>query len=62
MLEMEKDCLACAKKLENLSDAYICSYECTYCPTCAKNHSFVCKNCGGDLQPRPKRNELANNS
>ena len=37
-------------------DAFICSFECTFCLTCAgaKLH-FVCPNCGGALVRRPTR-------
>ncbi|MFX8149115.1 DUF1272 domain-containing protein, partial [Acinetobacter baumannii] len=38
------------------TDALICSYECTYCATCAEDVlSNVCLNCGGGLAPRPIR-------
>jgi len=55
MLEMKKECLDCSSELNDKSDAYICSYECTYCEPCAGKVEFVCKNCGGDLQKRPQR-------
>lgn len=29
--------------------AYFCSYECTYCATCAEQVSFVCRNCEGEV-------------
>jgi two-component system, LytTR family, sensor kinase len=35
--------------------AYVCSYECTFCPTCASNMHQTCSNCGGELVPRPRR-------
>jgi len=49
MLEMKEECLVCAFKLLNDSLAYICSFECTYCQSCAEDHNHVCKNCGGEL-------------
>ena len=55
MLEMKNECLQCNIKLESTSDAMICSYECTYCMQCASENDGICKNCGGDLQLRPKR-------
>ena len=55
MLEMKKECLECHSELSNSSEAHVCSYECTYCDTCSANREFICKNCGGDLQKRPKR-------
>ncbi|MDG2420711.1 MAG: DUF1272 domain-containing protein [Gammaproteobacteria bacterium] len=56
MLEMKEECLVCAVKLLNDSLAYICSFECTYCQSCAEGHNHVCKNCGRELKERPKRN------
>jgi hypothetical protein len=56
-LEMRAECLDCLTKLSTSSDAHICSYECTYCSECAEKRDFICKNCGGDLQKRPKRND-----
>jgi hypothetical protein len=55
MLEMKNKCLECDFELSDSSDAYICSYECTYCDTCATDRKFLCKNCGGDLKERPRR-------
>lgn len=57
MLQMKTECLECLTELSNMSDAHICSYECTYCSKCAVETAFVCKNCGGELQKRPKRNK-----
>jgi len=36
-------------------EAFICSYECTWCPACAETMNKVCPNCGGELVKRPKR-------
>ena len=55
MLEMKNECLECHCELFNSSEVQICSYECTYCVTCATDRNLICKNCGGDLQKRPKR-------
>ena len=57
MLEMKNECLDCDCELSNDSEAHICSYECTYCAKCAEQRGFICKNCGGDCQQRPKRTE-----
>ena len=35
--------------------AFICSYERTYCPTCAGELGTVCSNCGGELVVRARR-------
>lgn len=41
----------------NSEVAYICSYHCTYCATCAEQVSFVCRNCEGKVVRRPRRKE-----
>ena len=57
MLEMKNECLDCDCELSNDSEVHICSYECTYCANCAEQTGFICKNCGGDCQQRPKRGQ-----
>ena len=59
-LELKGICKKCGRTLIITGDAYICSYECTYCATCAKQVSFVCPNCEGELVRRPRRKEAAN--
>ena len=54
-LEMRAQCEKCQARLEHLSSAFICSYECTFCPACAGAMRNVCPNCGGELLPRPRR-------
>ncbi|MFQ5563449.1 MAG: DUF1272 domain-containing protein [Parvularculaceae bacterium] len=57
MLEMRPNCECCDADLPPEADAYICSFECTYCPACARAVlKGVCPNCGGALVARPKRN------
>ena len=55
MLEMKLTCGICEKELKNNSEAMICSFECTYCLDCGTNSNHICKNCGGELVKRPKR-------
>lgn len=56
MLEMRPNCECCDADLPPAADARICSFECTFCPTCAETVlKNVCPNCGGDLVARPKR-------
>jgi hypothetical protein len=56
MLDMRTQCEKCGVALEATSTAaMICSYECTFCSTCAQEMSSVCPNCGGQLVPRPTR-------
>lgn len=57
MLELKPTCEHCNKALPPAStDARICTYECTFCATCAdtilKN---TCPNCGGGFVQRPIR-------
>ncbi|MFT7595328.1 MAG: hypothetical protein ACI8R4_002656 [Paracoccaceae bacterium] len=57
MLELRPNCEICDCDLPPDSDqARICTYECTYCASCAADVlRNVCPNCGGNLQPRPIR-------
>lgn len=55
VLEMKKACMKCAAPLEPLGDAFICSYECTFCPDCTTAMQATCPNCGGELLKRPRR-------
>lgn len=56
-LTLRPNCEYCDKDLPpDAPDACICSYECTFCQTCAeKVLSNVCPNCGGGFAPRPIR-------
>jgi two-component system, LytTR family, sensor kinase len=54
-LEMKRRCERCASALKQDGEAYICSFECTFCPACAANLLSVCPNCGGELVSRPRR-------
>jgi hypothetical protein len=56
-LEMKESCQECQRALAHDSEAYICSYECTFCAECTRAMQSVCPNCGGDLKTRPKRVE-----
>ncbi len=57
MLEIRPNCEFCDRDLEPSStDAYICSYECTFCHSCVENRlKNVCPNCGGGFTQRPIR-------
>jgi uncharacterized protein len=54
-LEMRKKCERCSLALTDEAPAYICSYECTFCPSCFEAMRAVCPNCGGELVVRPRR-------
>lgn len=54
-LEMRGACEKCSRSLAADAPAYICSYECTFCPGCADAMRRVCPNCKGELVARPRR-------
>lgn len=57
MLEIRPSCEHCNKNLTNTNkDAMICSFECTFCKTCALEiFKNVCPNCSGNFVERPIR-------
>ena len=57
MLEIRPTCEHCNKDLPNTStEAMICSFECTYCKTCALEiFENVCPTCAGNFVERPIR-------
>jgi uncharacterized protein len=56
-LEMKKACEKCGRALPGDGEAYICAYECTFCPKCAEEMNALCPNCGGELVRRPRKLE-----
>ena len=57
MLELRPSCEHCNLALPPESpEAWICSYECTFCGDCVERVlQNVCPNCGGGFMPRPVR-------
>jgi hypothetical protein len=57
MLMLKPSCECCDRDLPPESqDAWICSFECTFCTACAgETLGGVCPNCGGELVRRPVR-------
>ncbi|HEY6339085.1 MAG TPA: DUF1272 domain-containing protein [Candidatus Sulfotelmatobacter sp.] len=55
---MKTNCEACGLALPAENTAYVCSYECTFCPICTSNMHGICLHCGGELVRRPRRNVL----
>ncbi len=57
MLQLRPTCEHCNKRLPPDSlEARICSYECTFCSSCAEvTLDNVCPNCGGGFVQRPIR-------
>lgn len=54
-LHMKPACERCSFGLAVDGEAYICSYECTYCHNCTIELRRRCPNCGGELVARPRR-------
>jgi hypothetical protein len=57
MLQLRPNCECCNRDLPPEStDAFICSFECTFCGDCKTNVlRGKCPNCGGELVSRPRR-------
>lgn len=57
MLELRPNCECCDQDLPpQSSEAFICTFECTFCLSCAENVlKYRCPNCGGNLVQRPIR-------
>jgi uncharacterized protein len=57
MLQLRPNCECCDRDLPAEStDALICSFECTFCSSCAEIVlKGICPNCGGELVKRPRR-------
>ncbi|MEC8091087.1 MAG: DUF1272 domain-containing protein [Pseudomonadota bacterium] len=58
-LEMKPECQGYAAPLGLQDEVLICSYECSWCRPCAEGDGMTCRNCGGELVPRPRRKETA---
>lgn len=59
MLELRPNCEKCDADLSPTDNgARICTFECTFCVTCADGDlRGTCPNCGGNLVERPARPE-----
>ncbi len=57
MLKLKPNCECCDRDLPPESaEARICTFECTFCATCAETvFGGACPNCGGNLVARPIR-------
>ena len=58
-LEMRGWCERCGASLPAGAEAYICSFECTFCASCTTELAQTCPNCSGELVRRPRRVEAA---
>lgn len=57
MLKLKPNCECCNRDLPpDAPEAMMCSFECTFCATCAETVlKGICPNCGGELVRRPIR-------
>ena len=57
MLQLRPNCECCDTDLPpDSTQARICTFECTFCSTCADELlKGQCPNCGGELLARPRR-------
>ena len=62
VLAMKDTCERCHAQLDRQSEAYICSFECTFCQKCAQALHDTCPNCGGELVRRPKQKVTPTNA
>ena len=54
-MTMKDACERCQTTLPADGEAYVCSYECTFCLACRTALAAVCPNCRGELVRRPTR-------
>jgi two-component system, LytTR family, sensor kinase len=54
-LDMKTRCEKCGDQLAADGEAFICSYECTFCSPCSADALGVCPHCAGELIRRPRR-------
>jgi len=52
---MRAKCERCERELSAMGEAYICTFECTFCADCKIEMKSVCPNCGGELVRRPRK-------
>jgi len=57
-LQMKARCAKCGSALDSEGQAYICSFECTFCFVCASESKGTCPNCAGELVRRPRRSAV----
>lgn len=56
MLQLRPNCECCDRELPPEAEAFICTFECTFCAACTVDVlGGGCPNCGGNLCRRPVR-------
>ena len=58
-LVMKPLCEGCDAALNGGDEAYICSFECTFCARCSESLGGICPRCGGEQVRRPRRVQSA---
>jgi GNAT superfamily N-acetyltransferase len=53
-MELRPECGRCHRALTDQDRAFVCSFDCTWCPSCFRLLHGVCPNCGGELLLRPR--------
>jgi hypothetical protein len=54
-LEMRSQCEKCQLSLSPTGEAFICTFECTFCAGCTAQMKNTCPNCSGELVRRPRK-------
>jgi hypothetical protein len=54
-LELRTSCESCGAQTPADGEAFICTFECTFCADCTEALEHQCPNCGGELVRRPRR-------
>ena len=54
-LEMRSTCEKCQAALASTGEAFICTFECTFCANCTAAMKNTCPNCSGELVRRPRK-------
>lgn|GEM_PF-283440 len=52
----KNECERCGRALVGPEAAFVCSFDCTFCPDCSRSLDWRCPNCSGELNRRPRRN------
>ncbi|MCI4363959.1 MAG: DUF1272 domain-containing protein [Thermoplasmata archaeon] len=53
------DCERCKAQLAISAEAYLLTFECSFCASCYRDLERRCPNCSGELVRRPRPADLA---
>jgi|GEM_PF-326777 DNA-binding HxlR family transcriptional regulator len=54
VMAYKDQCCRCKAPLRTDSEAYVCSFECTWCRRCVEDLGWHCPNCNQELRARPR--------